>query len=66
VLAWFFIYFPWGRAAVHALAEWYCLDDTIRRMLGQALRLQVGLVKPGAMDMAVSALFPILLNSATI
>ncbi|MCQ9288911.1 NupC/NupG family nucleoside CNT transporter [Staphylococcus gallinarum] len=59
VLAWFFIYFPWGRAGVQGLA------NGIAWMINSAhagTRFAfASWVKPGAMDMAVSALFPILL-----
>lgn len=58
-LAWFLMYFPWGKTAVQSLANgisW--VIDSAHAGTGFAF---ASWVKPGAMDMAVSALFPILL-----
>ncbi|RIN32677.1 NupC/NupG family nucleoside CNT transporter, partial [Staphylococcus succinus] len=58
-LAWFLIYFPWGKSGVQGLANgisW--MIDSAHAGTGFAF---ASWVKPGAMDMAVSALFPILL-----
>lgn len=59
VLAWFFIYFPWGKAVVQGLANGIAwMIDSAHAGTGFAF---ASWVEPGAMDMAVSALFPILL-----
>lgn len=59
VLAWFFIYFPWGKAVVQGLANGIAwMIESAHAGTGFAF---ASWVKPGAMDMAVSALFPILL-----
>ncbi|WP_251518831.1 MULTISPECIES: NupC/NupG family nucleoside CNT transporter [Staphylococcus] len=60
VLAWFLIYFPWGKAAVHGLANAIAWGiESAHAGTGFAFS---SWVKPGGqMDMAVSALFPILL-----
>lgn len=59
ILAWFFIYFPWGKAAVHALADGIAwIIQSAHAGTGFAFASWVGQKN---MDMAVSALFPILL-----
>ncbi|UXU49538.1 NupC/NupG family nucleoside CNT transporter [Staphylococcus arlettae] len=59
VLAWFFIYFPWGKAVVQGLANGIAwMINSAHAGTGFAF---ASWVEPGAMDMAVSALFPILL-----
>ena len=59
ILAWFFIYFPWGKAAVHALADGIAwVIQSAHAGTGFAF---ASWVNQKNMDMAVSALFPILL-----
>lgn len=57
-LAWFFIYFPWGRAVVKGLANGIAwVIESAHHGTGFAFNSFVG----DQMDMAISALFPILL-----
>ena len=52
MLAWFFIYFPWGRAGVQGLANGIAwMINSAHAGTGFAF---ASWVKPGAMDMAVS------------
>ena len=59
VLAWFFIYFPWGRAGVKGAANGIAwVIESAHEGTGFAFK---SFTSNKMMDMAVSALFPILL-----
>ena len=59
VLAWFFIYFPWGRTGVKGAANGIAwVIESAHEGTGFAFK---SFTSNKVMDMAVSALFPILL-----